>query len=68
MPLGSPIEATVTARTSGGKVAFSLNQTDPIGAKIGSVLGAGGKRPPKPSIEVVSAAAVVVYTASLEYG
>jgi len=68
LPLGSPIEATVTAKKSGGKVAFSLNQTDPVGAKVGSVLGAGGKRPPKPSIEVVSAAGAVVYTASLEYG
>ena len=68
LPLGSPIEATVTARISAGKVVFSLNQTDPVGAKVGSVLGAGGKRPPKPSIEVVSAAGAVVYTASLEYG
>jgi len=68
LPLGSPIEATVAARVSGGKVTFSLNQTDPVGAKVSSVLVAGGKRPPKPSIEVVSAAGEVVHTATLEYG
>jgi len=68
LPLGSPIKATVTAKKSAGKVVFSLDQTDPVGAKVGSVLVAGGKRPPKPSIEVVSAAGAVVYTASLEYG
>ena len=68
LPIGSSIDAKVTARKSGTNVVFSLAQTDPIGAKIGSVLVAGGKRPPKPSIEVVSAAGAVVYTASLEYG
>ena len=68
LPLGSPIKATVTAKKSDGKVVFSLDQTDPVGAKVDSVLVAGGKRPPKPSIEVVSADGAVVYTASLEYG
>ncbi|MGB2822855.1 MAG: hypothetical protein WBF17_17870 [Phycisphaerae bacterium] len=66
--IGSPIRATIAATKNGGNVQFSLSQTDAAGSRIGTVMVAGGKRPPNPEVEVVNGEGSIVYTAKLEYG
>jgi len=68
LPIGSPIQAKILTRQASGRVIFSLAQTDGAGARIGGVIAEGGKRPPKPKIDVVGKEGKVVYTANLEYG
>ena len=68
LPVGSPIQAKILTRQASGRVIFSLAQTDGAGARIGGVIAEGGKRPPKPKIDVIGKEGNVVYTANLEYG
>ena len=68
LEMGLPMQATMSARVAGGKVAFSVKRVDAAGHRIVSVLKADGEAPPAPSIDVVDKTGKVVYTAKLEYG
>lgn len=68
LPLGSPIQATISVSKSKGSVRFDLSQTDPMGGDISTVKGEGGKTPTNPVVEVVDKAGKTIYSAKLEYG
>ncbi|MBT3198457.1 MAG: hypothetical protein HN350_00935 [Phycisphaerales bacterium] len=68
LPIGAPIEATVTSSNSKGKVRMNLLMKDSLGGRISSIANAAGQRPAPPSIQVIDKAGKVVYTAKLGYG
>lgn len=68
VPMGLPLEATISATVIKRKVAFSVKRTDAAGNRIMSVVNALGRRPKAPAIDVVDKTGKVVYTAQLEYG
>jgi len=68
IPMGMPIKVKMAATARGGKVSFSVKQTDAAGSRILSITNSKGGRVKAPAIDVLDKAGKLVYTAQLEYG
>lgn len=66
--LVGPIRARPVIRSGGSRILIGLSMADGDGNPVKGIELAGGRRPPKPEVDIVNAAGTVVYRCKLDYG